>query len=292
MSEPLTTYLELRQSSESGAAVEGLSHKAGGLFLLHVLEIAAQGEPRAGVTLVHDAGDHGARHLDTARFLAAAHFAVALPDLRGHGKSEGERGHSAGFIEVARDLDAVQDHLAYRLPVAPKVQIGIGLGALYAASYALEKPGHVAALVLVAPRWRPRFELPANPGGLMKLFKKLSPSAAGRIGNDPACLLADARAASAWSADPLVHDVITVRAAQEAQALAARVEARLRELRLPVLIVCGTDDRYSDVELNRSLAHANIEVHAVAGARHDVLHDLGWETTLDSIAKFLERALG
>ena len=46
---------------------------------------------------------------------------TALPSMRGHGGTEGERGHSAGRKEVVRDLTEIQDHLAYRMPDAPKV---------------------------------------------------------------------------------------------------------------------------------------------------------------------------
>src|SRR5687768_2513018 len=130
-SEPYVTYLELRESTAAGDAGAGLSHSSSGLVLLHVLELAAYGEPRGAVTIVHDAGEHGGRYLALARALAGAGWAIALPDLRGHGRSEGERGHCAGINEVVRDLGDVQDHLAYRQPDAPKVLVGQGLGALW-----------------------------------------------------------------------------------------------------------------------------------------------------------------
>src|SRR5262245_9423005 len=159
-SEPFVTYLELRESTAEGEAGAGLSHNSAGLVLLHVLELAAHGEPRGAVTFVHDAGDHGGRQLALAQSLAAAGWAVALPDLRGHGQSEGERGHCAGIGEVVRDLGDVQDHLAYRQPEAPRVLMGQGLGALWCLAYACERPDGVAALVLCAPLLAPRFQLP------------------------------------------------------------------------------------------------------------------------------------
>lgn len=57
--------------------------------------------------------------------------------------------------------------LAYRLPDAPKVLVGRGqgLGALQALTFALEKPGDLAALVLLAPRWRPGLRDPQTGGG-------------------------------------------------------------------------------------------------------------------------------
>jgi alpha-beta hydrolase superfamily lysophospholipase len=146
------TNLELRESNEQGDSAAGLSHDSmKGMTLLSVLELAARGVPRGAVTIIHDAGDAGDRYRDLAEALAADAWAVALPDLRGHGRSEGERGHSAGLREVERDLGEILDHLAYRMPDAPKVLVGVGLGALYAAHFALARPGILAGLVLVNP---------------------------------------------------------------------------------------------------------------------------------------------
>jgi alpha-beta hydrolase superfamily lysophospholipase len=290
--EPLTTYLELRESTADGDEGAGLSHRAGGLFLLHVLEIAAHGEPRGGVTIVHDAGDHGARYLECAHVFAAERWAVALPDMRGHGRSEGPRGHSAGPKEVVRDLASVQEHLAYRLPVAPKALIGQGLGALYALRFALERPGEVAALVLLAPRWRPSFEAPKAAGGLMKLFKRPEPSAAGRIGLELEALTSDGEQRARWSADELVHDAITLRAAQQAAALATDLERRIGEVACPTLLLHGADDRVSDPQISRASSGPKLEVRLLPGARHDLLHETGWRATAAEIATWLAAHAG
>lgn len=285
--EPLTTYLELRESTAEGDEGAGLSHKAGGLFLLHVLEIAAHGEPRGGVTIVHDAGDHGARYVECANVFAEQRWAVALPDLRGHGRSEGPRGHSTGLREVVRDLGSVQEHLAYRLPVAPKALIGQGLGALYAAHFALERPGEIAALVMLAPRWRPAFEPPKAAGGLLKLFKKPDPTAAGRVGLELDALSSDEAQRAAWRADPLVHDAISTRAAQQAAEVAQQVERRIGELDCPALLLHGAEDRVSDPGVSAGLRGPRLEVRSIAGARHDLLHERERLATAASIAAWL-----
>jgi alpha-beta hydrolase superfamily lysophospholipase len=289
-SEPLTTYLELRESTAEGGEGAGLSHKSGGLVLLHVLEIAAHGEPRGGVTLVHDAGDHGGRYVDAAHALAHERWAVALPDLRGHGRSEGARGHSAGAREVVRDLDAVQQHLAYRLPIAPKVLIGTGLGALYALAYALEQPGQTAALVLLAPRWSPSFELP-KPSGLFARFKKLDANEPGKVGNDPEKLFSDAAARAAWRSDPLVHDVITLRAAEQARELAALGVQRVASVGVPVLVLHGSADTIADPSLSSKLAGPGVEVRTLDGQRHDLLHEPRATQTIASIRDWLDRSV-
>ena len=290
VSEPLTTYLELRESTATGEEGSGLSHQSGGLVLLHVLELAALGEPRGAVTLVHDAGDHGGRYVAAARRLAAADLAVALPDLRGHGRSEGERGHSAGVREVLRDLKAVQEHLAYRLPVAPRVLVGQGLGAIWSLAFALEHPGELCGLVLLAPLWEPRFELP-RPAGLLRAFKRVGPTTAGRIGREPAGLSRDPAAVAAWASDELVHDVITVRAAEQAAECARACGGRLGEVGCPVLILHGTDDPECPADQSARRAVAGVEVRQVEGARHDLLHESGAEATLDALRDWIVERL-
>lgn len=286
VSEPLTTYLELRESSADGSAGAGLSHQSKGLFLLHVLELAAHGEPRGGVTLVHGAGDHGGRYLAAARALAEADLAVALPDLRGHGRSEGERGHSAGLNEILRDLTSIQEHLAYRLPVAPKVLVGQGLGALYAAHYALEQPGSLAGLVLLSPTWEPRFEL-SKPGGLFKALRKPGPNTPGRVQREAGELSGDPAQVAAWKADALVHDVITLRAAEEAQRCAAACRGNVAHAGCPVLIVHGAADALAPAAGSRALAGGSVEVRVVEGGRHDLLHDVDADATLAQLREWI-----
>lgn len=285
--EPLTTYLELRESDDVGNEKAGLSHTSEGLVLLHVLELAAWGEPRGGFTFVHDAGDHGGRYVRLARALTRTQWAVALPDLRGHGKSEGARGHSNGLPEVVRDLQAVQDHLAYRLPSAPKVLGGLGLGAIWALAYALEKPGSLAGLVLVAPRWQPGFELPKPAGGLLKLFKQVRPTAPGRIGDDLARWTRDAAEQAALRADGAVHDVITLRAGEEARRAASQAAARLAELQVPTLVLHGADDAVSPVVDSQRLGGAKADVRVYAGGDHALFHGAAAERATHDLCAWL-----
>ena len=286
--EAFATYLELRESTPDGDVASGLSHSSEGLVLFHVLEVAAYGEPRGTVTIVHDAGGHGGRYQALGERLADAGWAVALPDLRGHGKSEGERGHSAGIREVVRDLEAVQDHLAYRMPEAPKVLVGQGLGAVYALSYALEKPGSLAGLVLASPLFEPRFVLPERKTGLAKLLKRVGPTSPGSIGWRAGDRMADAQQAAALASDELAHDVITLRAGEQAAGAARAAWPRLGEVDAPVLVLSGEDDPIGDPARARSLEGGRVQVRTFAGVRHDVFHDVEREAVIRALEEFLD----
>ena len=269
----ILTNLELRESTATGEVAAGLSHASmKGMFLLEVLELAATGEPRGAATVVHDAGDHGGQYRELAGELAAAGWAVALPSLRGHGGTEGARGHSAGLKEVVRDLGDIQDHLAYRLPDAPKALIGQGLGALYALVFALEHPGVIERLVLCAPLHSPCFQRPVAARGLKKLFQKIGPDSAGSIGWSAGQLSNDEAAASAYLADERVHDTITLRAIEESERASREYLPRISELEIPVLVLHGEDDPISEVAASRALGGGQVEVRSLAG-RHRLIGD-------------------
>ncbi len=287
------TNLELRDSTETGEVASGLSHDSmKGMVLLTVLELAARGEPTGAVTVLHDAGDTGERYRTLASDLAERGWAVALPDLRGHGRTEGPRGHSNGLREVARDIQEIQDHLAYRMPEVPKVLIGVGLGANYATMYALETPGVVSALVLIAPLHAPRFTAPDPPRGLSKFFKKVTPESEGSTGYGPDDLTSAAAQATAWSASELTHGVITQRAIDEAGRSATEHLARIAELDLPVLIVHGSDDPISSPDWSRAQEGGSVEVLVVEGQRHHPLHDSKSAQIRERIVRFVDSQTG
>lgn len=285
--EAFATYLELRESTPEGEQAAGLSHSSEGLVLVHVLEVAAHGEPRGIVSIVHDAGEHGGQYVELAHALASKGFAVALPDMRGHGQSEGPRGHSNGLREIYRDLDEVQNHLAYRLPEAPKFLVGHGLGALYCAHYALENQGAIAGLALAAPLVEPKFEMPEAKKGLMSVFaKKVGPDSTGTINWSPERLTRDAAKRAELASDEKRHNLISVRAAEQASQAAKNCLPRLGELQVPCLLLQGSADDIAPAE--RALALSGCESKTYEGHKHGLFIDEGRDQVVADLVAWIE----
>jgi alpha-beta hydrolase superfamily lysophospholipase len=282
------TNLELRESNEQGEVAAGLSHDSmKGMVLLSVLELAARGVPRGAVTIIHDAGDVGERYRGLASVLAGEGWAVALPDLRGHGRSEGERGHSAGLREVERDLGEIQDHLAYRMPDAPKVLVGVGLGALYGAHFALSRPGILAGLVLANPLASIPFAPPEQPKGFSKFFKKVTGASMGTTGYTGSLLSGDGEVAAEWDANPLTHDRISLRAIEEAGRALNESMPRLTELDCPTLVLRG-----NGLAGNAEFATSEgLEVIDLDGLGHHLFQGSDASRANDALSQWLNRVL-
>lgn len=282
------TNLELRDSNPDGTEGAGLSHTAEGLFLLHVLELAGAGEPNGAITIVHGFGGHGGLYQGPGEFFAERGWAVALPDLRGHGSSEGPRGHVWGMPEPVRDLDSICDHLAYRLPDAPKVVIGTGVGAIFAAAYGLAHPDRMAALVLISPETAAGLPEPPKSSGLKSLFSKPKPTDDGPIGRASNLFTNDAGACTTWETDVLVHDRATRHTAQNLPREAASVASRLSELAVPTLILHGADDPLGDVAASQRLASHRIDVRTIEGRKGDLLREADWTERCQEIDTWLD----
>jgi alpha-beta hydrolase superfamily lysophospholipase len=281
MSSPdfMLTNLELRASNPDGTEGAGLSHQTGGIGgagmeFLRVLELApppSKGVPDGAAIVVHDAGDHGARYEEIAAQLAAAGWMVSLPDMRGHGASEGERGHTPGIAEPVRDIHSVREHVAYRMPDAKSIVIGVGVGALWAMAYACKHSDEVFGLVLAAPLLAPKFGAPEKVGGMLGMFKKvevLSPCAIEWSAQD---MLSEAGDQAKWEADASRGKTISKGGVDAVVGALADMPAAYAKLGKPTLVLAGADDPITQPAAAEGLAQKlSASFETIPGARHSI----------------------
>ncbi len=117
--------------------------------------------PIGAVLYLHGIESHGGWFEASASRLAAAGFAVLLPDRRGSGANRQDRGHarSAGRLlaDVAEQIALLQSRVSAR----DVHLLGVSWGGKLAAAYAARGLGRIASLTLIAPGLFPRVDLPA-----------------------------------------------------------------------------------------------------------------------------------
>jgi pimeloyl-ACP methyl ester carboxylesterase len=107
--------------------------------------------------LIHGLASSHVHWRAVSRALGRGHF-VLVPDLPGFGRSP-LAGRGAGLQASARVVDALLDRLG-----EPAILVGNSVGALISMMIATERPGEVAALVLVAPPAPYSMRTPLDPG--------------------------------------------------------------------------------------------------------------------------------
>ena len=102
---------------------------------LYVQGWEPNGSVRAVICLIPGLGEHSGRYAHIAHFLLASGYAVISFDLRGHGNSEGIRGHFPSIDVVLQDLDALLLTARERYPDIPVFLYGHSLGGILVLTY-------------------------------------------------------------------------------------------------------------------------------------------------------------
>lgn len=244
---------------------------------LHYRRCGPPGEPRGVVAIVHGICEHGGRYLQLAGELCAAGYASYVLDLRGHGRSQGERVLIRKFDHFLDDLREFLAVVRQHDPQGPLFLLGHSMGGAIVLRFALTQPVPLAGIILSAPAVRVAghlFPLLRHLAGLAsRLFPRLRVVRMGsRFLSRDAAVVADFRN------DPWVyHDKFPVRTGAEILGAARRIQRELRQLKVPLLILHGTGDYVTDPAGSR-LLHAEASsrdktLQLYPGLYHDLFHE-------------------
>lgn len=273
------------------AAEEATFESAGGIEIFYRTWQPA-GEPRAVVVICHGVNSHGGQHAWAAEQLVASGYAVLALDLRGRGRSQGERFYVEDVADYVADVAGTIAIAKARYPGLKVFLLGHSAGGVTSA-YVLDHQSEIDGFICESFA----FQVPA-PGFALAAIKGLS-HIAPRLGvlklrnedfsRDPAKV-------AELNADPYTQNET-----QPAATVAALVRAdeRLREefptVTLPVLIMHGTADK-------ATVCHGSEFFYETAGSAdktlklykdhyHDLLADIGKEEVMGDIKAWLEARL-
>ncbi|MBI4343805.1 MAG: alpha/beta fold hydrolase [Candidatus Omnitrophica bacterium] len=232
---------------------------------------------QALLILVHGFGDHGGRHLGMARWLAQQGLAVAVPDLPGHGRSEGPRGHLPSLAACVEGLSLAARQRWMADAGQPRFSIfGHSFGGLVAASWVLRRPESLHRAVLQAPLFEAGFPIPGWKRAAAAALGRWWPSARLSVGLDPQYLSHDPAVVEAYRRDPLVQHAMSAGTYRDMLQTRDEALAQAPQVRVPVLLLCAGDDRVvSTPAAQRWFAGLRGEkrVQLFPGAYHELHHE-------------------
>ncbi|HPF20983.1 MAG TPA: alpha/beta fold hydrolase, partial [Syntrophomonas sp.] len=104
--------------------------------------------PRGVVVIAHGIGEHGSRFRNLIDHMQDDGISFYALDHRGHGRSEGKRGHINSFNDYTADLKTFCKLVRDKLPGLPLILLGHSMGGTIACKFALDYPGIIDGLVL------------------------------------------------------------------------------------------------------------------------------------------------
>ncbi len=198
---------------------------------------------KAVVTMVHGLGEHSGRYAHVAAALNNAGYTLVAFDLRGHGKSQGQRGHSPSIDHFIDDIDIFAHQVSERYPNAPRFLYAHSLGGLLAINYCIRCKPTLLGAVISAPGLRSSLQDQKSKVLLSKLGGLILPELKLDSGLDPSTLSHDVDVVQAYIDDPLVHKDVTLGLARSMLEGISRVFSQAPEIKSPLLVMHGSEDR-------------------------------------------------
>ena len=245
--------------------------------------------PVGVIVVVPGFNAHSGYYTWVAEHFVKAGFAVYAVDLRGRGKSTGERFYVDNFDEYVGDAGACVAVAEGRHPGMPVFLLGHSAGGVVACLYALEHQDQLAGLICESFA----FQTPAPEIALaaLKGVAHIAPHLhVLHLKNED--FSRDPAAVERMNADPLIaHET------QPAETIAALVRAdehlelNFGRITLPVLILHGTADKAAKAEGSQFFYdHAGASdktLKLYEGHFHDLLNDVGKDAVVNDITSWI-----
>ena len=248
---------------------------------------------KASLVVCHGVNSHGGQYLRAADTFAQHGFAVTALDLRGRGRSDGERFYTESVDDYVSDLAQAIEWARVRNLHMPLYLLGHSAGGVVAVSYALDFQDRIEGLICESFAFRvfaPDIALSVLKGAshiaphlhVLKLRME-------DFSRDPEWV-------AQLLADPLTKD--EVQPVQTVAALARagdRFEREFVTITLPLLILHGTADKATrpdgSQEFFDQAGSTDKQLILYDGHYHDLLNDTGRERVMADIIGWMDHRL-
>ena len=273
---------------------QGLGTRAPKLFSV----IHQTGAWRTGrvLVVVHGLFEHGGRYLHFPYFLRDTVDAVCCLDLRGHGRSEGLRGHIENFDLLTDDLLLYLRRIQAKFKKSsPKLKVHLfghslgGLIVLRALSRDQSLP--VKSASVCAPLLQIAVDVPfvkkvaagilSKVWGNLHLLSELDPK---RLSHDP-------EVGEAYRADRLVHQKLTPKFFSELQRAMMETAEKPFAVNRPIQILIPMDDR---IVSSRAVQHffnelaiSDKELKTYPEFFHEAFNEIGKEKVFEDLSTWI-----
>jgi alpha-beta hydrolase superfamily lysophospholipase len=260
---------------------------------IHLRSWRPNGRPRAVMVLVHGFNSHSGQYAWASEQFVAHGLVAYAPDLRGRGKSEGERFFVGNYADYVSDVASAVHVAKTREPGLPVFLLGHSAGGVIACVYTLDNQSELAGFICEsfaqqAPA--PDFVLAAIKG-----VSRIAPRVrVFKLNN--ADFSRDPNRVAEMNRDPLIADE-----GQPAGTIAELLKATERlkhsfpRITLPVFIIHGTLDKATRPSGSQfffdTVGSKDKTLKLYEGHYHDLLADAGKEGVMRDIRDWIDKRL-
>lgn len=203
-----------------------------------------QEKERFRVVVSHGLGEHSGRYGHVVETLCPMGASLWIHDHRGHGRSQGKRGHVNDFGDYVRDLKILIEMARIDQPdPLPLLLLGHSMGGLVALSLARLHPQHIDGLIVSAPLLGVPKPPPPALNAIARVMSMVWPTLSLENKLDPTFISHDGAVVRAYAQSELVHSKISVRWLTRCMTEIEAVNGSPGAIKVPILMQLAGEDR-------------------------------------------------
>jgi alpha-beta hydrolase superfamily lysophospholipase len=250
--------------------------------------------PQAVLVIIHGVGEHIGRYKNLVDGLVPSGFILTGYDQRGHGQSEGQRGHIQSWSDFREDIGRFLK-LAFKLaPGLPVFLYGHSQGSLEVLDYILRDSKGLAGAIISGAAIEPKGSVaPPHLILIAKVLSKIAPTFPLKVKLDGSTLSRNPQVAKAYMEDPLVHWQRSVSWGAESLKTVEWVKSRARDINLPILFVHGESDPLLDAagaqRYYDQIHYPDKTIHIYPGGLHEPHNDICSRQVIADMKSWMEK---
>ncbi len=247
---------------------------------------------KGAVVIIHGLSEHSGRYRHVAEALNRRGVSVFAADMRGHGRTGGQRCYVDEYDDYIRDVERFfTEIVAPELNGTPVVLFGHSNGGLISTRFALRNQQKLAGLALSGPLFRLIKEVPFWKKTLGSVLNRYWPRFKFPNELEPEQLTHDPLMIEAWMKDTIIAHEVTPRWFKEMEKASADALSRAPELRIPLLVQHGGADPLTSPQASREFvdrASSEVKRHIVYdGLRHEIVNEIDRDRVIGDLCDWV-----
>jgi len=252
--------------------------------------------PKAVMVIIHGVGEHIGRYQNMVDGLVPAGFILTGYDQRGHGQSEGQRGHINSWSEFREDIDRFLKLAVKLADGRPVFLYGHSQGSLEVLDYILHDSQGLAGVIISGCALVPKGSIaPAHLVIMAKILSKIKPNIPIKVELNGSNLSRNPQVARAYDEDPLVHLQRSVGWGAAGLKTIDWIKTHAEGIDLPILFLHGECDPLVDVEGARhffdQISYPDKTIHIYPDGLHEPHNDTCYKQVVADMKSWMEERL-
>ncbi|MCB1179508.1 MAG: lysophospholipase [Leptospiraceae bacterium] len=250
------------------------------------------------LVIQHGFGEHSDRYGNILSKLEKEDYNIYALDSRGHGRSDGIRGHVDQFQRYIDDLADLIRIAKKEKSVEKVTLLGHSLGGVISLQYATEgfNQDNLEKLIISSPALKVRMDFEKQVKKLAaEVLSSFLPAVTLDANLDVGFLSHDPEVIKAYQNDPLVHGKVSFQMGKNLFHLAEAMYDKAHLIQVPILIIHGEEDGIADVEGAREffkrLTAKEKDLKVYNGLFHELMNETQSEreVVLKDVIDFLKQ---